>query len=77
VLELYKNHEIHPIIPFVEVISPHFAVYYVDPDDASALYGTIKSRTGVRHGDPLGPLLFKLAIIIPLQKISECRETLP
>ena len=60
--ELYKN----PDIPLVEMIySRDSTVYYFDPNDASLLHGTVQSRTGVRRGDPLGPLLFNLAISTP------------
>jgi hypothetical protein len=39
------------------------------------MYGIIQSRTYVRWGDPLGLLLFNLAINIPLRNIGErCRE---
>jgi hypothetical protein len=64
--ELYKNPGLHPIIPLVEMTySRDSTVYYFDPNDASLLYGTVQSRTGVRQGDPLGPLLFDLAISNP------------
>jgi hypothetical protein len=47
--ELYKNHDLHPIIPLLEMIySRDSTVYYFDPNDASLLHGTIQSRTGVR-----------------------------
>jgi hypothetical protein len=59
--ELYKNPDMHPIIPLVEMIySRDSAVYYFDHNDASLLHGT-----GVRHEDFLGPLLFNLAISTP------------
>jgi hypothetical protein len=56
----YKNPvgSLHPIIPLAEMIySRDSAVYYFDHKDASLLYGTVQSCTGVRQGDPLGPLL--------------------
>jgi hypothetical protein len=46
-------------------------VYYFDPNDASLLHGTVKSRTSVLQGDPLGVLLFNLTINNPLWKIGE------
>jgi hypothetical protein len=50
-------------------------VYYFDPNDASFLHGTVQSRTGIRQGDPLGPLLFNLAISTPLWNIGErCKD---
>jgi hypothetical protein len=75
--ELYNNPNLHPIIPLAEMIySRHSTVYYFDPDDASLLHGTVQSRTGVRQGDPLGPLLFNLAIITPLRKFGErCKDS--
>jgi hypothetical protein len=43
----------------------------------SLLYGTVLSRTGVRSGDPLGPLLFKLAIGNPLRNVRvRCKDSL-
>jgi hypothetical protein len=64
--ELCKNPDSHPVIPFVEMIhSRDCGVYFFDPNDASLVYGTVKSRTGVRHGDPLGPLWFSLAVSTP------------
>jgi hypothetical protein len=49
---------------------------YFDPNDASLLHGTVQSRTGVRQGDPLGPLLFNLAINTPRRNIEErCRDS--
>jgi hypothetical protein len=49
-----------------------FTVYYFDPNVASLLHGTVHSRTGVRQGDPLGPLSFNLGIInCPLRNIGE------
>jgi hypothetical protein len=75
--ELYKNHDLHPIIPLVEMIySGDSTVYYFDPNDASLLHGTVQSRTGVRQGGPLGPLLFNLAISTPLRNIGErCKDS--
>jgi hypothetical protein len=75
--ELYKNPDLHPIIPLVEMIySRDSTVYYFDPNDASLLHGTVQSRTGVRQGDPLGPLLFNLAIRTPLRNIGErCKDS--
>jgi hypothetical protein len=71
--ELYKNPDLHPIIPLVEMIySRDSIVCYFDPNDASLLHGTVQSRTGIRQGGPLGPLLlFNLAINTPLQNIVE------
>jgi hypothetical protein len=46
-------------------------VYSFDPNKSSLLHGMVQSRTGVRQGDPFGPLLFNLAIITPLQNIRE------
>jgi hypothetical protein len=62
--ELYKNPHLHPIIPLVEMI------YYFDPNDASFLHGTVQSRTGVRQGDLLGPLLLNLAICTPSGRLE-------
>jgi hypothetical protein len=41
--ELYKNHDLHPIIPLVEMMysSRESTVYYFDPDDASLVHGTV------------------------------------
>jgi hypothetical protein len=68
---------LHLIIPLVEMIHPRDStVYYFDPKDASLLYGTVQSRTGVRQGDPFGPLLFNLAISTPLRNIGErCKDS--
>jgi hypothetical protein len=64
--ELYKNPELHPIIPLVDMIySRDSTVYHFGPNDALILHGTVQSRTGVRQGDPLGSLLFNLANITP------------
>jgi hypothetical protein len=53
--ELYNNHDLHPIIPLVEIVySRDSTVYHFDPKDASLLYGTVQYRTGVHQGDPLG-----------------------
>jgi hypothetical protein len=69
--ELYKNPDLHPVNPLVEMIySRDSTVSYFDPNDASLLHGMVESRTGVRKGDPLGPLLFNLAITIPLRNIG-------
>jgi hypothetical protein len=75
--ELYKNPDLHPIIPLVEMIySRDSAAYYFDPNDASVMHGTVQSRTGVRQGDPLGPLLFSLSISTPLLNIGErCKDS--
>jgi hypothetical protein len=71
-VELYNNLDLHPNIPWFEIIySRDSNVYYFDPNDASLLYGTVQSPTGVRQGDPLGPLLFNLAINTPLRNIGE------
>jgi hypothetical protein len=77
--ELYKNLNLHPIIPLVEMIySRDSTVYYFDPNDASLMHGTVQSRMGVRQGDPLGPLLFNLAISTPLRNIGErCKDSAP
>jgi hypothetical protein len=74
---LYKNRDLHPIIPMVEMIySRDSTVYYFDPNDASLLHGTVQSRTYVRQRDPLGPLLFNLAIINPFKNIGErCKDS--
>jgi hypothetical protein len=74
--ELYNNPDLHTIIPLVEMIySRDSTVYYFDPNDASLMHGTVQSRTGVRQGDPLGPLLFNLAISTPLRNIGErCKD---
>jgi hypothetical protein len=76
IAELYKNPDLHPIIPFVErIYSWESTVYFFDPNDASLLHGTVQSRTGVRQGDPLGPLLFNLAISNPPRNIGErCKD---
>jgi hypothetical protein len=51
-------------------------VYYFDPNDASLHYGTIKSHTDVRQADPLGPLMFNLALSNPLRNIRErCKDS--
>jgi hypothetical protein len=48
--ELYKNPDLHPIIPLVEMIySRDSTVYFFDPNDASHMHGTVQSRTGVRQ----------------------------
>jgi hypothetical protein len=53
--KLYKNPDLYPIIPLVEMIySRDSTVYHFDPKDASLLHDTVHSRTGVRHRDPLG-----------------------
>jgi hypothetical protein len=66
--KLYKIPEVHPFIPLVEMIySRDSTVYYFDSNDASLLYGTGQSRMGVRQGDPLGPLLFNLALSLPAE----------
>jgi hypothetical protein len=40
--ELYKNHELHPIIPLVEILySLDSTMHYFDPNDASHLHGTV------------------------------------
>jgi hypothetical protein len=50
-------------------------VYYFDPNNASLLHGTVQSRTGVQ-GDPIGPLLFNLAISTPLRNVRErCKDS--
>jgi hypothetical protein len=46
-------------------------VSYFDPDDVALLHSAVLSRTGVRQGDPLGPLLFNLVINTPLLNIGE------
>jgi hypothetical protein len=75
--ELYKSHDLHPIIPLVEMIySRDSIVYYFDPDDALFLHGTVLSRTGVRQGDPHGPLMFNLAISTPLMNFGKrCKDS--
>jgi hypothetical protein len=75
--ELYKNLDLHPIIPLVDMIySRDYTVYCFNPNDASLLNGTVQSRTGVRQGDPLGPLLFDLAINTALRNIGErCEDS--
>jgi hypothetical protein len=73
--KLYNNPDLRPIISLVEMIySRDSTVYYFDPDDASLLYGTVQSRTGVQQGDPLGPHLFNRAINTPLRNIGERRK---
>jgi hypothetical protein len=71
--EFFKNPNMHPIIPLVEMIySRDSTVYYFDPnDDASLFYGAVQSRAGVRQGDPLRPLLFNLTTNTPLRHIGE------
>jgi hypothetical protein len=56
------------------IYSRDSTVYYFDPNDASLLHGTVQSRTGVRQGDPLGPLLFNMARSTPLRNIGERRK---
>jgi hypothetical protein len=77
VAELYKNPDLHPIVPLVEMIYSRDSIaYYFDPHDASLLYGTVESRSGARQGDPLGPLLFNLAINTPLRNIGKrCKDS--
>jgi hypothetical protein len=72
--ELYKNPDLHPIFPLVEMIySRDSTVHYFDPNDAS-LFTTRSSL--VRQGDPLGPVLFNLAISTPLRNIRErCKDS--
>jgi hypothetical protein len=76
--DLYNNFDLHPIIPLAETIySRDSTKDYFDPNDASLLYGTVQSRTGVRPGDPFDPLLFNLAIRTPLRNIGErCKDSL-
>jgi hypothetical protein len=51
-------------------------LYYFDPNHASLIYDIVLSRTGVRQGDSLGPLLFNLAISTPLRNIGEpCKDS--
>jgi hypothetical protein len=58
------------------IYSRDSTVYYFDPNDASLVHGTVQSRTSVRQGDPLGPLLFNLAISTPLRNIGErCKDS--
>jgi hypothetical protein len=58
------------------IYSRDSTVYYFDPEDASLLYGTVQSRMCVRQGDPLGMLLFNLAISTPLRSIGErCKNS--
>jgi hypothetical protein len=75
--ELYKNPDLHLTIPLVDMIySRDSTVSYFDPNDALLLHGTVHFRTGVRQGDPLGPLLFSLAISTPLRNIGErCKDS--
>jgi hypothetical protein len=74
---LYKNPDLHPFIPLVEMkYSRDSTVHDFVSNDASLLRGTVQYRTGVRQGDPLGPLLFNLAIISPLRNIGErCKDS--
>jgi hypothetical protein len=40
--------------------------------------GVVRSQSGVRQGDPLGPLLFALTLQEPLEQVAEmdlCNET--
>jgi hypothetical protein len=75
--QLYKSPNLHPILTLVEMTySRDPTVYYFDPNDASLLHGTVQSRTDVRQGDPLGPLLLNLAISTPLRNIGErCKDS--
>jgi hypothetical protein len=58
--ELCKNPDLHRIIPLVDMMySRDSTMYYFDPNDASLLFGTFQSRTGVRQGDSLVGLLVK------------------
>jgi hypothetical protein len=75
--ELYKNPDIRPMIPLVEMIYPRYStMYYFNLSDASAMHGTIWSRKGVRQGDPLGPLLSNLAISTPLRNVGNVAVSL-
>jgi hypothetical protein len=47
------------------IYSRDSTVYDFDSNDASLLHGTVQSRTVVRQGNPLGPLLFNFAISTP------------
>jgi hypothetical protein len=64
-------------MPLVEIIDLRDSImYYFDPNDASALYDFIQSRTGVRHGYPLGPHFLNSAISNVLRNIEErCRHS--
>jgi hypothetical protein len=75
--DLYKNPDLHPIIPLVEMIYRRDStVYYFDPNDASLLHGTVESRRDIRQRDPLGPLLSNLAINTPLRNIGKnCKNS--
>jgi hypothetical protein len=56
--ELYKDPDLHPIIPLVDMIySRDSKMCYFDSNDASFLFGAVQSRTGVRQGVLLGRFL--------------------
>jgi hypothetical protein len=46
-------------------------LYYFDPNDASLMYNTAQSHTGVRQGYPLGTLMFHLTTCTPFRNIGE------
>jgi hypothetical protein len=76
-VEIYKNHDIHLVIPLVEMIhSRDSTAYYFEFNDALLMSGTVQSCTCVRQGEPVGPLVLNLEISIPLRNFRYlCRES--